>query len=142
MYRRIALIISVFAFALVIVAPVSADPGKPNFGPALYADGEVWGTKGTTDLPAPNGKNDQSFDKLFVFTNGAEGQLPVAEAAPGNPSYNGGRWAAMTATWIDELPHPKLVLTSYEDVMFHYNLGHLIIEDAETYFQCPLLPVK
>jgi hypothetical protein len=35
-----------------------------------------------------------------------------------------------------------MVLTSYEEVMFHYNLGHLIIEDAGVYFQCPLLPVK
>jgi hypothetical protein len=120
----------------------TADAGKPDFSAGVYADGEAWGTKATTSLPAPNGKNNQSFDKIFVFTNGAEGQLPVGEAAPRNPNYNGGRWWVHTATWIDDLPHAKVVLTSYEDVMFHYALGHLIIADAETYFQCPLLPVK
>jgi hypothetical protein len=119
-----------------------ADAGQPDFSAGVYADGEAWGTKATTSLPAPNGKNNQSFDKIFVVTNGAEGQLPVGEAAPGNPDYNGGRWWVHTATWIDDLPHPKMVLTSYEDVMFHYELGHIVIADAETYFQCPLLPVK
>ena len=125
-----------------VVGTASADAGKPNFSAGVYADGKAWGTKATTSLPAPNGKNNQSFDKIFVFTNGAAGQLPVGEAAPGNPNYNGGRWSVHTATWIEDLPHPKPVLTSYDEVMFHYSLGHLIIEDAETYFQCPLLPVK
>lgn len=114
----------------------------PDFTAGIYADGEMWGTKGTTSLPAPNDKNKQSFDKIFVFTNGAEGQPPVGEAAPGNPSYNGGRWWVFTATWADDLPHPELVLTSYEEVMFHAELGHLILEDAGIYFQCPLLPFK
>ena len=142
MLRRFTFIMMVMALSLLVATTAFAAPGKPNFGPSIYADGEVWGTKGTTSLPAPNGHNQQSFDKIFVFTNGAEGQLPVAEAAPGNTDYNGGRWTAMQATWIDDLPHPKVVLTSYEEVMFHYNLGHITIEDAENYFQCPLLPVK
>ena len=114
----------------------------PDFGAGVYADGEMWGTKGTTSLPAPSDKNGQSFDKILIFTNGAEGQAPVGEAAPGNPNYNGGRWWAFAATWVEDLPHPKPVLTSYEEVMFHAELGHLILEDAGTYFQCPLLPVK
>lgn len=140
--RKFIVFVLVLTLSLLITTTAFADPGKPDFSPGVYADGEAWGTKRTTDLPAPNGKNDQSFDKLFVFTNGAEGQLPVSEAAPGNPNYNGGRWTVYSATWIDDLPHPKIVLTSYDDVMFHYDLGHILFEDAETYFQCPLLPVK
>ena len=31
-----------------------ANAEQPNFMAALYGDGEVWGTKGTTSLPAPN----------------------------------------------------------------------------------------
>ncbi|NCF69610.1 MAG: hypothetical protein GWP61_26980 [Chloroflexi bacterium] len=142
MLRRFVLVMLVLTFILAAAVTAYADPGKPNFSAGVYADGEAWGTKRTTDLPAPNGKNEQSFDKIFVFTNGAEGQLPVGEAAPGNPMYNGGRWWVHTATWIDDLPHDKFVLTSYEEVMFHYELGHIIIADAEVYFQCPLLPVK
>lgn len=144
MLRKISLLmLLVLMFGLMIAGPASAD--APNFSPAIYGDGVAWGTKGLADLPAPNDHNAQSFDKLFQFTNGAAGQLPVAEAAPGNPNYNGGRWNAQSVTWTaaglaahDPLP----VLTSYDEVMFHYNLGHLSITSANSYFECPLLPVK
>jgi hypothetical protein len=132
----------VMTLSLLVATTAFAAPGKPDFSPGVFADGQAWGTKATTSLPAPNENNQQSYDKIFVFTNGAEGQLPVGEAAPGNPNYNGGRWSVMLATWIDDLPHPEVVLTSYEEVMLHYELGHITFEDAETYFQCPLLPVK
>jgi len=137
---------------LVIAVPVMALPGKPGFGPHVYADGVAWGTKVTTLLPAPNGNNEHSFDKLFAFTNGAQGQLLVGEAAPGNPAYNGGRWETYTATWTPEgmaAHDPLPVLTSYADVMLHESLGHLDVVEGSPpggmpppYFQCPLLPVK
>ena len=140
------------ALALVVVAGVSsANPGAPNFSPALYGDGEVWGTKSAATLPAPNGNNNQSFDKLFVIVNGAPGQLPVAEAAPRNPAYNGGRWFTHTAMWTDEAMaahDPLPVLRSYADVQFHQDLGHLAVAPGSPaggppdYFECPLLPVR
>jgi hypothetical protein len=40
------------------------------------------------------------------------------------------------------------VLKSYDDIMLHYNLGHLTIMAGSPpggplpYFECPLLPVK
>lgn len=142
MLRKLSILLLVLALSLIAVVPAFANPGKPDFSAGVFGDGEEWGTKGTTDLPAPTEHNQQSYDKIFVFTNGAEGQLPVSEAAPGNPNYNGGRWSAQSATWIEDLPHPKIVLRSYDEVMFHYNLGHIIIENAGNYFQCPLLPVK
>lgn len=118
----------------------------PNFSPALYGDGELWGTKFTTVLPAPNGNNSQSFDKLFVFVEGnaAPGQLPVSEAAPGNPGYNGGRWFTHTVMW--EAGSTPTVLKSYEDIILYRDSGQLMIftgnDGTPTYFQCPLLPVK
>ena len=88
MMKRFLIAISI---ALIVLGGASqANPGKPNFGPAIYGDGQVWGTKAAAALPAPNGNNVQSFDKLFVIVNGAAGQLAVAEAAPRNPAYNGG----------------------------------------------------
>jgi hypothetical protein len=132
---------------------VFANPGQPNFMPALYGDGEVWGTKGTTTLPAPTEQNRQSFDALYVITNSnnPQGQLPVSEAAPGNPDYNGGRWFTHTVDWTAEgfMAHGTVpILTSYDDIMYHLNLGHLVITQGSfpggppRYFQCPLLPVK
>lgn len=153
MIRRLTVVALTAALAMAFAVPAFADPGQPNFSPAVYADGEVWGTKGTTALPAPKG-NEHSFDKLFVIvnSNNPAGQLPVAEAAPG-PDYNGGRWATQTVTWTEAgfAAHGTApVLTSYADVMLHYSLGHLEIvagspggEGAPPdYFQCPLLPVK
>lgn len=121
----------------------------PNFGPAIYGDGEIWGTKGLGELPAPNGRNNQSFDKLFIFVNGAAGQLAVSEAAPRNPAYNGGRWSAQTVIWTEDglaANDPLPVLKSYADIQFYYSLRHLTIVRGHPfggpdYFECPLLPV-
>ena len=66
MTRKVLTLLSTILLALVAVVPAFANPGKPTFSPAIYADGQVWGTKATAALPGPNGKNDQSFDKLFV----------------------------------------------------------------------------
>lgn len=124
---------------------------QPNFSAAVYGDGEVWGTKGTTVLPEPSGNNLDSFDKLFVIVNGAPGQLPVSEAAPRNPQYNGGRWFTHTVMWTAEglaAHDPVPVLMSYDDIRLHEELGHLAIAPGSpvggppAYFQCPLLPVK
>ena len=154
--RGLPLFLLLLALILLVSIPALAAPGKPDFSAHIYADGEAWGTKVATPLPAPNGKNAHSFDKLFVFTNGAEGQLLVGDSAPGNPSYNGGRWETWTASWIEDLPHPKVVLTAYAkdsvdnpfySIEFHYELGHIMLEKGSPgpppppYFECPLLPV-
>ena len=145
------LVASITLMLIVFAGVISANPGAPDFGPALYGDGEVWGTKGAATLPAPNGRNNQSFDKLFVIVNGAPGQLPVAEAAPRNPAYNGGRWFTHTVMWTAEgiaAHDPLPVLMSDADIQVHYGLGHLAIAPGSPaggpppYFECPLLPVR
>ena len=151
MIQRAYFILILIVFCFIMAATAFAKPGKPNFSPAIYADGEVWGTKGTADLPPPNEHNLQSFDKLFMFVGETgPGQLPVAEAAPGNPNYNGGRWFAYTVSWTDEFidaNDPLPVLMSYDDIMYYEDNGDLTTAPGSpggtsTYFQCPLLPVK
>jgi len=127
-----------FVAALLVVAVVPTFAAGPNFGPAIYADGEAWGTKGNGDLPAPTENNRQSFDGLFKFTNGVDGQLAVAEAAPGNPAYNGGRWIEYFVTWTGD---PELV-TSYAQLHALVQAGEVTVVESGAYFQCPLLPVK
>jgi hypothetical protein len=144
MVRKVFVLGLVAIVALLVALPVAAAPGQPVFSGSVYGDGQAWGTKFTTVLPAPNG-NEQSYDKLFAFTNGAEGQLAVAEAAPGNSDYNGGRWIVYTATWQMENPP---VATSYAQVMAYVAGGQLEVTAGSPaggpppYFQCPLLPVK
>ena len=143
----------VVAVALLAAGAASAGPGKPDFSPGVYADGVAWGTKGTTPLPAPRPENRQSFDALYVITNSNNpaAQLPVSEAAPGNPNYNGGRWFTHTVEWTAEgfMAHGIVpILKSFEDIQLHQSLGHLVITPGSfpggppVYFQCPLLPVK
>jgi hypothetical protein len=147
------LVSGVLCAVALLGAAAHADPGKPNFMPAIYADGEAWGTKGTTTLPAPNPHNLQSYDALYLITNSNNPmeQLPVAEAAPGNPDYNGGRWALYTVMWTDAgfAAHGIVpVLKSLDDIEFHESLGHLMVMAGAppngdgVYFQCPLLPTR
>lgn len=141
MFRKTFVIGVIVVLALVVAVPAFA--AGPSFMPAIYADGQVFSTKGLSPLPAPNGHNEQSFDKLYIFTNGVEEQKPVSEAGPGNPDFNGGRWWAQTVTWNDA--GDAVLLTSYDDILEH--LDELTITTGHpaggpTYFLCPLLPVK
>ena len=135
------IIFTILAAVFTICTTVlTAHAAMPDFTtPAIYADGEAWATKGVTNLPAPNAHNGQSFDKLYAFSNGANGQLPVAEAAPGNPLYNGGRWNLQMVTWL--IMNPPIIM-SYDDLAVYIMDGDLVIAPQNTYFECPLLPVK
>jgi hypothetical protein len=138
MIRKSALVALVVAISLVLAVPAFA--AGPNFGSAIYADGETWGTKGTADLPAPTENNRQSFDGLFKIQNGVEGQLAVAEAAPGNPAYNGGRWIEYFVEFVDE--GDAVLVTSYAQLHALAMDGKVTITETGAYFQCPLLPDK
>jgi hypothetical protein len=143
--------ISLFIVSLLLLTTqlASADPGQPTFMAALYGDGEVWGTKGTTTLPAPNANNIQSFDNLYVITNFNDPnamQLPVSEAAPGNPNYNGGRWYLHTVTWTQAgfMAYGGFapVVKSEDEIRYNEQMGYLVVTPGDAFFQCPLLPVK
>ena len=138
MFKKIQVVVLAVALSLVFVLPAFAD--GPNFGEAIYADGEAWGTKGTADLPAPTDDNRQAYDGLFKFVGDvAEGQLAVAEAAPGNAHYNGGRWIEYEVEWNVT---PELV-TSYAQLHQLIDDGDVsFVRETGNYFQCPLLPVK
>jgi hypothetical protein len=142
------------------VGSAAAAKGKPDFSPRIWGDGEQWGTKVTGEITNPN---ENSLDKFFVITPGAaselpDGTLPVSEAAPGNPDYNGGRWWTHTVEWtqagVDAHGSTPPLLTRYgpaddpESIQFHRGLGHLTITEGSPaggppdYFRCPMLPVK
>jgi hypothetical protein len=148
MRRKTSFTLVLVVLSLIAAVPAFADqPANvggglgntaPNFSAGVYADNQTWGTKGTTTLPAPTDNTLQAYDILVSFTNGVGGQLAVAEAGPGNPLYNGGRWNAYSATWTGS---PTL-LTSYDQVLAEVQAGNLVLTPLYSYFQCPLLPVK
>ena len=155
--RKLLLVaVVVMIFTLVMASSALALKGKPDFSPHVFGDGEMWGTKLTAIVKGPNGNNDQSFNKLFIITNGVPGQLPLADAAPGNPDYTP-RWWTHTAEWTVPA-HALLTFNDEKDaydpavdwnnLAFHVSLGHLVITEGSfpdgppDYFVCPLLPVK
>jgi hypothetical protein len=144
MWRKIVPVLSAIVLSLFAALPAFALPGQPDFGEHIYVDGVAWGTKATTPLPNPDGAAG-SFDKLYVFKNGEPGQLLVAEAAPGDTDYNGGRWEVYTVEWVSGTPS---VLTSDAAVLAAEQAGMLTITKGSfeggppAYFSCPLLPVK
>lgn len=128
------------ALALGGAATGSAAAGASN-NPALpgrvYADGRTFATRDLTDLPPPSGGNEHSFDEIYVFVNGADGQFGVAEAAPGEPDFNGGRWSVTLVEWtIDDPP----VVKSDDEVHAHSEYIDVLQEGAR-YFECPLVPL-
>lgn len=92
--RRIVMVMAVVG-ALLALAISSVSAGVS--GPAFYVDGVVYRTVGTpTNLPINDG-NQHSFDIIYDIA----GQLNVAEAAPGDRDYNGGRWMVYGVSFTD-----------------------------------------
>ena len=66
MWKKIAIILLAGAALCTLAVPGFAGKGKPNFSPAIYADGQTWGTKVTTVLPAPNEQALQTERRDYV----------------------------------------------------------------------------
>jgi hypothetical protein len=104
---------------------------QPTFGQLFY-DGQVVGT-----VIPPAAAPMQGKDNIYPFTNGAEGQLPVAAVAPGDTDYHGGKWAVHVVTWMVDV-EPE-VLTSEAEVLDAYMDGDLTITRVlEADFKCPI----
>ena len=117
---------------------------------AIWVHDELYGTVATdTSFTSPPA---HSTDVIFSFADsGLMGQRSVAQYAPGDPEYNGGRWNVMVVTFTDvgKAIHDAdndgkvdFELTNAEAVLHHAELGHLTIAKAGVYFECPLLPRK
>lgn len=126
------------AFAVPALAGVS--------GPAFYVDGELYRTVGTpTDLSG-TGAPDHAWDVIYEF-NGV--QTNVAEAAPGDTDYNGGRWQVhlldfpigYEAAVADGDLDGDGVLDSAEEVAAALAAGSAVDEGVVKQFECPAIPL-
>lgn len=130
------------ALALGVASAASAGVS----GPAFYVDGEFYRTVGTpTDL-SHTGAPAHSWDVIYDF-GGA--QANVAEAAPGDTDYNGGRWmvhalsfpsgydAAVAAGDLDN----DGVLDSDVEVQAAIADGKAVDDGVVKQFECPAIPL-
>ncbi|MFX1416229.1 MAG: hypothetical protein ACFFC0_05425 [Promethearchaeota archaeon] len=140
-----ALVLGTIGLLIASVVPMVAAAPAVRAEEALLADGTAWDTILTSATFKPP-KNLNSVDKLYVFS--LDGQRPVAEAAPYEKDYNGGRWWVHLVEFtelglsIHDSDHDGVAdfeLTSDDAVLQHEALGHLTITPTQTFFECPLL---
>ena len=82
----------------VILALTAAAGMAGVTGPAFYVDGELYRTVGTPTDFEGSGAPEHSFDTIYEF-HGV--QRNVADAAPGDRDYNGGRWIVHGLSFTD-----------------------------------------
>ena len=149
--RRAMVWLSVLAMALLIAAPASAanQRGANGSGPIVpdhvYVDGDAYDTIILGSLPW-NEQNSGSFNDLYpVFLpNGDPAQGPVAEFAPGDTEYRGGRWVPEPVTWTQAaVTNGDVVLITSIAQLHELERQGLIVSAGEmpgAAFLCPLLP--
>lgn len=130
--RRAPVLALVGLLALGILAAPAMAADTPIVPDAIWAEGELYGTVLLGSLPYRG--NDKSFDRLYMVP----GQRAVAEAAPGDPQYNGGRWLPVPVIW-NVTPYQ---LTSEDQVLGAAAAGDVTLGAPMTgaAFLCPLIP--
>ncbi|HEU4540499.1 MAG TPA: hypothetical protein VFR23_05180 [Jiangellaceae bacterium] len=144
LHARRALVVAgglVMAAGLALATPASAGVE----GPAFYVDGETYRTVATpTDLSGTSAPA-HAWDVIYDF-GGA--QLNVAEAAPGSPGYNGGRWQVHGLSFPDGYAAAVAagdldgdgVLDSVTEVEAALAAGAAVDEGVVAQFVCPVIP--
>lgn len=147
MKAHVFIIILVLAM-ITMAAGTAVAGGALRVPAAIWAHGDLYDTVITpTSFVAPP---EHSTDMLYNFgMSGLAGQRSVSESAPGDPDFNGGRWDVQMVVFTPQgiLAHDpdgdgvvNFELTDAEEVLEHEVLGHIVINDANFYFECPMLP--
>jgi hypothetical protein len=138
--RKLSTIAATTLLALALsAAAVAAGNGPPGVG--FYVDGDPYRTVATPNDLSGTGAPAHSFDIIYALGNDANGDplLNVAEAAPGDSDYNGGRWMVLAVEW-NVTP---VQLTSAEQVLMYEANGWLEINpDPVKQFTCPVIKVQ
>jgi hypothetical protein len=132
------------ATATILGIATSASAGVG--GPAFYVDGLFYRTVGTpTDLTG-TGAPARAWDVIYDF---AGMQPNVAEAAPGDRDYNGGRWKVHALTFpggygaavaVGDLDSDG-VLDSADEVHAALAAESAIDAGVVKQFECPAIPL-
>jgi hypothetical protein len=140
--RLLAAVIGIAAATLGVTTPAVAGVS----GPAFYVDGVLYRTVGTpTDLSG-TGAPAHAWDVIYDL-GGA--QPNVAEAAPGDRDYSGGRWMVHAITFPDgyaaALADGDLdgdgVFDSAEEVRAALAVGSAADAGVVDQFECPAIPL-
>lgn len=135
MLHRFAIAVGSAALLLSILASSAAAGGPPSL--AFYVDDVRYRTIATpTDL-SNSGAPDQSFDRIYAMGGDL---INVAEAAPTDTAYNGGRWQVYAIDWLG---HTPIQFTNDADILQATEDGYLAISSEPVQeFVCPAIPAN
>jgi hypothetical protein len=123
--------VRIFAVALIALAACSmafAKGGPP--GGTIYANNQMFKTIGTpADLP-----NHGKFDTIYALGHGLAN---VANAAPGDMEFNGGRWEVRPVEFLTIDP---MQFTNSDDLEAAASRGEISIGEVVKRFECPMIP--
>lgn len=117
------------------VGSVAAGNGPPHVG--LMIDGTTYRTVGTPTDFSGTGAPAHSYDTIYDLGGG--GLLNVAESAPGDRDFNGGRWMVLPIIWINIDP---MQFASDQQILAAAEVGDIAIGDPVKYFECPVIKVQ
>jgi hypothetical protein len=113
--------------ALLLPTAASAQLGPP--GGTIYAHDVAYRTIATPKNLPPHGR----FDAIYVL---GDDLAAVAEAAPGDRDYNGGRWEVRLVTF-ETIPPTQF--TNVEDLRAAEARGEVSFSDVVRRFVCPMI---
>ena len=137
----------VFAALVAALAVLGAVSAAGVTGPAFYVDGTVYRTVGTPSNFTDTGAPDHTYDIIYAFPNGTQ-TINVAEAAPGDRDFNGGRWQVHALAFsnyagaladLEVNLNGNLVLDSAEEVEAAIMGGYATDGGVVASFECPVI---
>lgn len=126
-------ILIVCLLAVILAAGSMAFAEGKKLGPpggVIYAHGRMFKTIATPATLPDHGK----FDTIYVL---GDGLANVADAAPGDMEFNGGRWEVRL---VEFLTIPPTQFTNAEDIHAAAMSGQISIGPVVKRFECPMIP--
>ncbi|HET6349416.1 MAG TPA: hypothetical protein VFH88_10085 [Candidatus Krumholzibacteria bacterium] len=131
-FRRSILVCSLALSTLVLAATSQAQGPLGPPGGLIYASGQLFKTVATpNDLP-----NHGRFEPIYVLGGNL---INVAEAAPGEPGFVGGRWEVHAINWLTISPKQFMSAQEIHDAVA---ANQISIGPVLRTFECPLIPAN
>jgi len=132
-FRRTSFVLAAVIAVMAVGSVVPALGQGKQLGPpggTIYAHDMEYQTIGTPALLPAGGR----FDTIYALG----GDLAnVADAAPGDMEFNGGRWEVRPINWLTISPTQ---FTNAEQIHQAAMAGQISIGDVVKRFECPLIP--
>jgi hypothetical protein len=130
MKRQRGILIACLLASTVLGSVAFAQLGPPSG--TIYANDRMFRTVATpADLP-----NHGKFDTIYVLGHDLAN---VADAAPGDMEYNGGRWEVRLVEFLTVAPTQY---TNASDLKAAAMRGEISIGPVAKRFECPLIPAR